>query len=139
MTEQLAAYDKPLPAMTGLTKEFYDWCAKGELRFQRCKCCGAWRHIPREICAECSSFDWEWAQSSGRGTVFTWTVVERALHPAFGKATPYAPVVVELEGGVRLLTQLTDVPPAELKIDMPVQVDFKAVTDGVTLPYFRRA
>ena len=137
MTE--LAYDKPLPKMDGMTKEFYDWCGKGELRFQRCKCCGTWRHVPREICAECSSFDWEWAQSSGRGTVYTWTVVERALHPAFGKSTPYAPVVVELEGGVRLLTQLTDVAPAELKIGMPVQVDFKAVTPEITLPYFKRA
>jgi uncharacterized OB-fold protein len=95
--------------------------------------------VPREICAECSSFDWEWAKSSGQGTVYTWTVVERALHPAFGQSTPYAPVVVELEGGVRLLTQLTDVPPAELKIGMSVQVDFKAVTAEVTLPYFKRA
>lgn len=125
--------------MEGLTKAFYDFCKQGELRFQRCKGCGAWRHVPREICAECSSFDWEWALSSGQGTVYTWTVVERALHPAFGKSVPYAPVVVELEGGVRLLTQLTDVAPAELKIGMPVTVDFKAVTADVTLPYFKRA
>lgn len=137
MTE--LAYNKPLPKMEGLTKEFYDFCAQGELRFQRCKCCGAWRHVPREICAECSSFDWEWAKSSGQGTVYTWTVVERALHPAFGQSTPYAPVVVELEGGVRLLTQITDVPPAELKIGMPVKVNFQAVTPEVTLPYFKRA
>lgn len=136
MTE--TTYDKPLPKMDGLTKEFYDWCAKGELRFQRCKCCGAWRHIPRDICAECSSFDWEWALSSGRGTVFTWTVVARALHPAFGTSTPYAPVVVELEGGVRLLTQLTDVAPDALKIGMPVQVVFQKATDEITLPYFHR-
>ena len=63
----------------------------------------------------------------------------RALHPAFGTSTPYAPVVVELEGGVRLLTQLTDVAPDALKIGMPVQVDFKSVTPEITLPYFRRA
>ena len=116
MTE--TAYNKPLPKLEGLTGEFYGWCAQGELRFQRCKCCGAWRHVPREICAECSSFDWEWAKSSGQGTVYTWTVVERALHPAFGQS---------------------DVPPAELKIGMSVQVDFKAVTAEVTLPYFKRA
>lgn len=133
------SYNKPLPLMEGLTKAFYDFCAQGELRFQRCTDCGAWRHVPREICAECSSFNWEWAQSSGQGTVYTWTVVERALHPAFGSSAPYAPVVVELEGGVRLLTQLSDVPPSELKIGMPVTVDFKAVTPEVTLPYFKRA
>ena len=136
MTE--LAYDKPLPKMDGMTKEFYDWCAKGELRFQRCKCCGAWRHVPREICAECSSFDWEWATSSGRGTVYTWTVVERALHPAFANATPLAPVVVEMEEGVRLLGNMVDCAPHELRIGMPVQVEFEAVTAEVSLPRFRR-
>ncbi|CAB1370125.1 Zn-ribbon domain-containing OB-fold protein [Denitratisoma oestradiolicum] len=137
MTE--IAYDKPLPALEGLSKEFYDWCRQGELRFQRCKCCGTFRHVPREICAQCSSFDWEWVRSSGKGTIFTWTVVARALHPAFGNAAPYAPVVVEMEEGVRVLTQMLDCPPEELKIGMPVQVEFRAVTDAVTLPYFRRA
>ncbi len=137
MTE--TAYNKPLPLLEGLTKEFYDWCAKGELRFQRCTDCGTWRHIPREICPRCSSFKWEWAKSSGQGTVYTWTVVERALHPAFATSTPYAPVVIELEGGVRLLTQLSDIAPKDLQIGMPVVVDFKAVTPEVTLPYFKRA
>jgi len=137
MTE--IAYDKPLPKLDGLTKEFYDWCRQGELRFQRCKHCGSFRHVPREICAECSSFDWEWVRSSGRGSIYTWTVVERALHPAFGKSTPYAPIVVEMEEGVRLLTQMLDVPPDQLKIGMPVRVAFQLVTAEVTLPYFRRA
>ena len=137
MTE--VAYDKPLPKMGGLTREFYDWCRQGELRFQRCKNCGSFRHVPREICAECSSFDWEWVRSSGRGSIYTWTVVERALHPAFGKSTPYAPVVIEMEEGVRLLSQMLDVPPGELKIGMPVQVEFKALTEEITLPYFRKA
>ncbi len=137
MTE--TSYNKPLPLLEGLTKEFYDWCAKGELRFQRCQDCGSWRHIPREICPSCSSFNWEWAKSSGQGTVYTWTVVERALHPAFATSTPYAPVVVELEGGVRLLTQLSNVAPQDLKIGMPVVLDLKAVTPEVTLPYFKRA
>lgn len=135
----MTTYNKPLPLMEGLTKAFYDFCAQGELRFQRCSDCGSWRHVPREVCAECSSFNWEWAKSSGQGTVYTWTVVERALHPAFGQSTPYAPVVVELEGGVRLLTQLTDVAPKDLQIGMPVAVDFTKVTEEVTLPYFKRA
>ena len=134
-----SSYGKPLPRMEGLTKEFYDFCRQGELRFQRCTQCGSLRHVPREICAECSSFDWEWVRSSGRGSIPTWTVVERALHPAFGKSTPYAPVVIEMEEGVRLLTQMLDVAPGELKVGMPVQVEFKALTDEVTLPYFRKA
>ncbi|MBI4987130.1 MAG: Zn-ribbon domain-containing OB-fold protein [Rhodocyclales bacterium] len=131
-------YAKPLPQMEGLAGEFYGHCKNGELRFQRCKCCGAFRHIPREICPECNAFDWEWAKSSGSGTVYTWTVVERALHPAFASDTPYAAVVVEMAEGVRLLSQVVDCPPDKLRIGMPVQLELRAMTPEVTLPFFRR-
>ena len=101
--------------------------------------CGAWRHVPREMCAECGSWSWEWARSSGRGRVFTWTVVARALHPAFQDDCPYAPVVVEMEEGVRLCSARSwTARPDELEIDMPVEVVFEDVTDEVTLPKFRR-
>lgn len=129
---------KPLPAMTGLTKEYYDWCGRGELRFQRCRQCGSFRHVPREVCAECSSFEWDWVASAGRGTVYTWTVVVRALHPDFGDSTPYAPVVVQMDEGVRIVSQVLDCPPDQLRVGMPVQVGFVAGDQGITLPYFRR-
>ena len=80
-----------------------------------------------------------WAPSSGRGTVFTWTVVGRALHPAYADSVPYAPVVVELEEGVRLLSEVVDCTPEELEIGMPVEVTFEAVTADITLPKFRRS
>lgn len=137
MTE--TAYAKPLPATEGLAKEFYDWCKQHELRFQRCAGCGTWRHVPREMCAECGSWKWEWAKSSGRGKVFTWTVVARALHPAFQHDTPYAPVVVEMDEGVRLLSVVTDCTPDQLQIGMPVEVTFDDVTPEITLPRFRRS
>ena len=131
-------YAKPLPAMQGLAKEFYAWCKQRELRFQRCGDCGAWRHVPRELCPQCGSWKWEWARSTGRGTVFTWTVVARALHPAFQQDTPYAPVVIEMDEGVRLLSQVVGCAPEELTIGMPVEVVFEDVTAEVTLPRFRR-
>ncbi len=138
MSNDARAYDKPLPVLEGLSGEFYAWCRQGELRFQRCTDCGTFRHVPRELCAQCNSFAWEWARSSGRGTVYTWTVVQRALHPAFVDATPLAPVVVEMEEGVRLLGNMIDCAPQELAIGMPVEVEFEAVTPEVSLPRFRR-
>jgi len=132
-----ADYGKPLPTLDGLTKEFYDFCRAGELRFQRCSNCGQWRHVPREMCAECGSFAWAWERSSGRGTLFSWTVVERALHPDFEEETPYAVVVVEMDEGVRVISRMLDTPPESLQIDMPVRVVFDHVADGVALPKFR--
>ena len=132
-------YDKPLPLLDGLTKEFYGWCKQHQLRFQRCSDCRAWRHVPRELCPECGSSNWEWTTSSGRGTVFTWTTIARALLPAFQGDTPYAPVVVEMDEGVRLLSSVIDCPPDQLHIGMPVEVIFDEVTPEVTLPKFRKA
>jgi len=139
MSENTGEYTHPLPELEGLTKEFYDFCRQGALHFQRCTDCNAWRHVPREMCPECGSWDWAWAPSTGRGKIFSWTVVARALHAAFQDDAPYAPVIVEMDEGVRLLSQVTDVAPDELEIDMPVEVVFDAVTPEITLPRFRRA
>lgn len=133
------AYAKPLPLLEGPAAAFYSWCRKHELRFQRCASCGTWRHVPRLLCPECASPAFEWERSSGRGRLFTWTVAARALHRAFQQDAPYAPVVVEMEEGVRMVSALIDCPPEELEIGMPVEVVFEDVTPDVTLPKFRRA
>lgn len=139
MTQASTQYDKPLPLMQGTAKQFYERCKQGELCFQRCAKCGKWRHVPRQMCSACGSWEWEWARSSGRGKVFTWTVVHRPMHPAFKDNVPYAPVVVEMEEGVRLVSWLVDCPPEAIEKGMAVQVVFDAVTPEITLPKFRRA
>lgn len=138
MSEPQTSIPQPLPVLEGFAKDFYEGCQRGELLFQRCSDCGAWRHVPRELCPDCGSWNWEWQASSGRGRVFTWTVIERALHPAFAEAVPFAAVVVELEEGVRLLSHVLDCPPDQLEMDMPVDVVFEGVTAEITLPKFRR-
>jgi len=135
----MTTYTKPLPVLEGLAGEFYAFCKQRELRFQRCSGCGTWRHVPREMCAECGSWEWRWEKASGRGTVFTWTVAARAMHPAFADSAPYAPVVVALDEGVRLLSQVVDCAPEALQIGMPVEVVFDDVTEEVTLPKFKIA
>jgi hypothetical protein len=128
--------------MGGLTKAFYDFCKDEALHFQQCTSCGTFRHVPREMCAQCNSFEWEWVKSTGKGTIYSWVVINRALHPAFydpsEDAVPMAPVVVEMEEGVRLLSNMVDCPPDQLEMDMSVEVVYEAVTDEVTLPRFRR-
>ena len=139
MTQTEAEYSKPLPLLQGLTKEFYAWCARHELRFQRCTDCRTWRHVPREMCAECGSWSWEWAKAGGRGHVFTWTVAARPMHPAFAPDVPFAPVVIEMEEGVRVVSEVVDCPPEELEVGMRVEVVYDDVTPGLALPKFRRA
>ena len=137
MPQDIIEYGKPLPARRGYAREFYEYCRNHELRFQRCSDCGTWRHIPRDMCAKCASFRWEWGRSSGRGKVFSWTTVMQPMLPQFAEV-PYSPVIVELDEGVRMVTWLVGVKPEELRLDMPVEVAFEDVTSEVTLPKFRK-
>jgi len=135
MPQEDIKYSKPLPARRGYAGDFYEYCRKHELRFQRCTDCDTWRHLPRDLCAKCASPRWEWGKSLGRGKVFSWTTVMQPMLPQF--ETPYSPVIVELEEGVRMVTWLVGVKPEELRLDLPVEVAFEEVTPQVTLPKFR--
>ena len=95
--------------------------------------------MPRESCRNCGSLEWSWERSSGKGTIYTWTVIHRALHPGFNNELPYAAVVIELDEGVRLVSHVVDVPVEALEVGVPVEVFFEDVTDEVTLPKFRLA
>jgi uncharacterized OB-fold protein len=132
-------YKLPLPRTRGPAAEFYKFCKAHELRFQRCTDCRTWRHIPRDMCAKCGSFNFEWARSSGRGTVFSWTTVTQPMLPQFAPLVPYAPAVIELDEGVRMVSWVTDVKPDDLALGIPVEVVFDDVTLEVTLPKFRRS
>ena len=125
-----------IPQPVGLNAEFYAWCARGELRFQRCDSCRAWRHPPRFACAACGSSEWSWARSAGRGRVFTWTVTHQALDPAFADRVPYAVVVAELDEGPRLVGNLRGIAVDELRLELPVEVVFEPVSDTVALTHF---
>ena len=60
------------------------------------------------------------------------------MHPDFADDVPYAPAVIELDDGVRMVSWVVDCPPDELCAGMRVEVVFDAVTREVTLPKFRR-
>jgi uncharacterized OB-fold protein len=129
---------KPLPTLQGLNGEFHRrLAATGELAFQRCEDCRRLRHPPRLLCAACGSAAWDFAPSSGRGRVFTWTVTHQALHPAFAPETPYAVVVTELEEGVRIVTGIREMKPDDLHLDLEVEVVLERASDEVILPYVR--
>jgi len=74
---------------------------------------------------------------SGRGSIFTWAVMHQVYHPGFADAVPYAVVVVELEEGARLVSNLVDCPTSDIRAGMPVEAMFDDVTAEATLPKFR--
>ena len=130
--------NRPLPQPDDdLTAAFWEHCARGELRFQRCASCGTWRHLPRPLCANCGSKEWSWQPSSGRGKIYSWTITHQPLLRNFPEPVPYASIVVELEEGVRMVSGLRGLAPSELRLDLPVEVLFEDAGEDMRLPFFR--
>ena len=118
---------------------WWDALRRHELVIQRCARCGTWRHPPGPVCAACRSSDARFERVSGRGRVFSYTIVHHPVHPALAGRVPYNVALVELPdaGGVRIVTNLLDVPPAEVRVGCEVEVVFEDVDDELTLPRFR--
>ena len=125
----------PLPRPTALSRPHWDGCREGVLRVQRCAACGSYEFIPQAVCTRCQAGKLEWVESSGRGSVYSHTTVYRPPRPEFD--APYVVAIVELEEGWHMLTNLVDCRPEEVAIGLPVEVDFRAVSDEITLPCFR--
>ena len=133
------AYRKPLPRIDEESRGFWEALARHELYFQRCRDCGTKRFYPRALCTSCLSSATEWVRASGRGTVHTFSVTHQNQVPGFRDELPYVLAIVELEEGVRLMTNVVGCAPDAVRIGMAVEVVFEDVTPEVTLPKFRPA
>ena len=132
-------YAKPLPRIDQETKGFWEACQRHELYLQRCAVCAALRYYPRAVCPNCLSDRIEWVRASGKGTVYTFTVTYQNQAPGFRDALPYVLAYVELAEGVRMLTNIVGCAPDQVRIGMPVEVEFEDATPSVTLPKFKPA
>ncbi len=130
-------YAKPLPRPTAVSQEFWNAARGHELRLQRCRGCGQYIFYPRVFCPACLSDSLDWVTVSGRGRVYSFTVVRRAMHPGFRPDVPYVLAIVELEEGPRLTTNVVGCAPSDVRVEMPVEVVFDDVTPEVTLVKFR--
>ncbi len=125
--------ERPYPVPDAETAPFWEAVAAGRLDLQRCRSCSRHVFYPRSLCPHCGGADLDWVTVSGRGTVYSFTVVHRA--PAeFQDEAPYVVALVELEEGARMLTRLIGVEPAAVRVSMPVEVTLQGEP---RLPYFR--
>ena len=131
------AYAKPLPQPTIDSKPFWDGLKEHRMVLQKCADCGRVRHYPRPVCDACLSMEVEWAEASGRGTVYSWTETHHPFHAGFRGETPYILVTVDLDEGVHMQSQLIDASIDELHVGLPVEVVYMDATDEVTLPLLR--
>jgi len=129
---------KPLPIVNPWARPFWEATREGKLVFQRCEECGKNIFYPRIACPHCFSDQVVWVESSGKGKIYTYTVVENNAPSAFIGDMPFIIAIVKLEEeGVQMLTNIVDCDPAVVHCDMPVQVSFEKLNDEFTLPKFR--
>jgi len=128
-----------LPTIEDDTRPFWAAAKEGRLLIRGCRACGRAHHYPRPFCPHCWSDDVEWLEASGRATLYTWSVVFTNDLPPFSERLPYVAAVVDLEEGVRLMTNVVDCPADRLEIGMPLVVDYRPLTEDITAPVFRPA
>lgn len=130
--------DKPLPYITEMNRAYFDGCAQGELRLRHCNACQERFRFAHDWCPNCWSTDLSIEIASGRGKVSHFTVVHQAPSAALAAIAPYVLAMVELDEGVRMMSNVVECDPASVRIGLPVVVTYERRGD-VTLPMFRPA
>jgi uncharacterized OB-fold protein len=126
---------RPAPVLTADTAFFWEGAATGRLLIQACDACGELCHPPAPLCPECHSTARVTRQMSGRGRVASYIIVHHPPNPWF--ELPIAVVTVELDEGPRVISNLCEVPLAEIELGMDVEVFFAPTEGGLGVPLFR--
>jgi uncharacterized OB-fold protein len=105
----------------------------------RCPRCERFFWYPRQICPRCLQAGWEWTPVTGKGRLYSWTVVRQPQNPIFNDDVPYAFAMVRLDEGVDMVANMVGVGIEQLRVDMPVEATYDDVTPEWTLFRFRPA
>jgi uncharacterized protein len=127
------------PTPTVLTGPFWDATREQRLLVQWCDACDAGIYYPRWACPSCLGTDLTWREASGRGELYTFNVVHQAANPMMADKVPYVIALVDLDEGVRIVTNIVHTPDEDLKVGMAVVVAWEPLSDGRNLPVFRAA
>ncbi|MFF1511630.1 OB-fold domain-containing protein [Streptomyces sp. NPDC058326] len=135
---------RPRPVINRDNAGFWEGVAAHRLLIQRCGECAALRFPWLPGCADCGSREWDTVEASGAGTVFSYVVMHHPPFPAFtvsdhaaDAAGPYAVGLIELAEGVRMISNVVGVPYDEVRIGMPVRLEFLRADEELELPVFR--
>jgi uncharacterized OB-fold protein len=137
MSERFFPDSMPAPLADTITLPWWKAAAEHRLVVQRCTACGHTRLPPAPVCPECRSVDADWKEISGRGEVYTYTIVHRPI--AAGQPLPTVIAVIALQdsGGLRIISNVVDADPREIAIGMPVAVVWEDMSADLAIPRFR--
>jgi uncharacterized OB-fold protein len=109
---------------SGPEKRYLDALAAGRFEIQKCAACSRHVFYPRVLCPHCGSAELAWVAPSGRGTVYSTTVVRRKS----ADGGDYNVCLVDLAEGVRMMSRVAGVTPQDVKIGMSVKA---RIADGL--------
>src|ERR1700733_16242459 len=131
------AVSKPTPIPDEISAPFFDGAREGRLMLQHCGSCNQWSFPVRERCPHCFAAELEWRQASGRGSLYTFTIMHQVMNPAFAPSVPYNVAQIDLVEGVRMTSNIVGIGNDALRIGMPVEVVFEAADADVRIPKFQ--
>ncbi len=131
-----SSHAPPVLPADGLSSPFWEATAEGRYLVQWCKRCERPIYYPRYACPACLSDALEWRPASGRGVVYAFSIVHTPAAPWMAGRMPYVAALVDLEEGVRVLTNIVDCDPAQVAVGAAVQIRWQPLDDGRALPWF---
>jgi uncharacterized protein len=126
-------WTRPLPAPDNISREYWSALAEGRLLIQECRDCGHYQFYPRALCEHCGGQP-AWREVSGRGTIYTFTVIRQNGVPAFRKDIPYVVAMIQLEEGVRLMGNVTGCPVDQIRVGMQVRPHVVRAEPDIGIP-----
>jgi uncharacterized OB-fold protein len=128
---------KPRPAPTADHDSAPYWQAllDGKLLVQKCTECGDYQLYPRDRCLACRG-PVTFVEASGRGTIYSFTVIRQNYARPFRDWIPYVVALVELEEGPRLMTNVIDCDPEAVQVGAAVEATFEVVSDDAGIALF---
>ncbi len=135
--EKPSSPPKPVPVVSAWARPFWDAAKEERLVIQKCGTCGRHVFYPRIACPHCSADNLDWVEASGKGTVYSYTVVQANAPSAFLADIPFVVAVIRLEEGVQMLSNVIACDPDNVECDMPVEVAFEKLNDEFALPKFK--
>lgn len=130
-------FQRPVPRPRPESRPFWEGCRNEQFLLQRCNHCSTINWFPRDYCVQCGHAEFTWQPASGRGELETFSIVYRAMNPAWESELPYMLGMVKLDEGIRMATRIESHHGEETKIGSRVRVKFVPVAEGFKLPYFQ--
>jgi len=125
-----------IPIPDDESRAYWEGCHNHKLVLPKCTRCQTVIFYPRAICPECMCEEMEWISLTGKGSIYSFTIVSRGPTADFEGKVPYSLALVELDEGPRMMTNIINIDPSKISIGMRVRCTFEDISEQISLPQF---